>query len=392
MNMTAMKMARRSRLLGVALSAGLSILTGGAGVLLGLCGPFTDVAADAFCPFVLEIFYLGITTGTTATTYDPGSNVTRLQMAAFLSRTVDGVLKRGSRRAALDQFWSSQNSTVLGVTTLGGTGRLLRSDGADIWVGNTASGTVNRVRASDGKLLETWTGSPLAFGVLVAMGRIFVSGDTNPGSLYRIDPSQAAGSVTTVATNVGVGAEGITFDGARIWTANGNGTVSIITPGPSIPWTVTTVSIGLQLNGAVFDGNNVWVTEVASPGKLDKLDANGAVLMSVTAGTTPLHPVFDGSNIWVPSGVSNATVIRASTGAILSILTGNGLESGGTDAAFDGQRVLFTSQSAALVSLWKAADLTPIGNVALGDLAFGACSDGTHFWLTVQSGGRLLRF
>jgi len=41
-----------------------------------------------FCPFVLEIFYLGITTGTTPTTYDPSSTVTRLQMAAFLSRTV----------------------------------------------------------------------------------------------------------------------------------------------------------------------------------------------------------------------------------------------------------------------------------------------------------------
>src|ERR1700756_1900947 len=82
-----------------------TILRGAGSALLGVCGPFTDVAADAFCPFVLEIFYLGITTGTTPTTYDPASNVTRLQMAAFLSRTVDGVLRRGRRRAALDQVW-----------------------------------------------------------------------------------------------------------------------------------------------------------------------------------------------------------------------------------------------------------------------------------------------
>jgi hypothetical protein len=34
---------------------------------------------------VLEVFYLGITTGTSPTTYDPASNVSRLQMAAFLS-------------------------------------------------------------------------------------------------------------------------------------------------------------------------------------------------------------------------------------------------------------------------------------------------------------------
>src|SRR5262249_20570220 len=72
----------------------VAVFAGASRGLLGVCGPFTDVAADAFCPFVLEIFYLGITTGTTATTYDPTGNVTRLQMAAFLSRTVDGVARK----------------------------------------------------------------------------------------------------------------------------------------------------------------------------------------------------------------------------------------------------------------------------------------------------------
>ena len=79
-----------------------ALMGGAAHTALGACGLFTDVAADSFCQFVLEIFTLGITTGTTPTTYDPTANVNRLQMAAFLSRTVDGVLKRGSRRAALD--------------------------------------------------------------------------------------------------------------------------------------------------------------------------------------------------------------------------------------------------------------------------------------------------
>src|SRR5215831_11050050 len=83
-----------------------ALLGGGAGALLGTCGPFTDTANDAFCPFILEVYYLGITTGTTPTTYSPADNVTRTQMAAFLSRSVDGVLKRGSRRAAMNQFWT----------------------------------------------------------------------------------------------------------------------------------------------------------------------------------------------------------------------------------------------------------------------------------------------
>src|SRR5262247_445089 len=130
----------RSRSAVLCLLAGASLLLGGSAGALGTCGPFTDVAADVFCPFVLEIFYLGITTGTTATTYDPTANVTRLQMAAFLSRSVDGVLKRGSRRAILGRFWTPQNDGVLGYTSVASVPRLLHSDGADIWVANGGGG------------------------------------------------------------------------------------------------------------------------------------------------------------------------------------------------------------------------------------------------------------
>ncbi|HKA35583.1 MAG TPA: S-layer homology domain-containing protein [Thermoanaerobaculia bacterium] len=376
------------------------MLAGAANGLLGICGPFTDVAADAFCPFVLEIFYLGITTGTTATTYDPGANVTRLQMAAFLSRTVDGVLKRGSRRAILDQFWTTQNATVLGITTLGNSPGLLKSDGADIWVADNVDGTVSRVRASDAKLLETWTGAPDAWGVLSAMGRIFISGvnSSGPGELYRIDPTQPAGAVTTLATNLGNGAAGIAFDGARIWTANslGGGSVSIITPGATIPWTVTTVTTGFgETVGAVFDGSNIWVTS-RTQNRLFKLDSSGVILQTVTVGTGPGYAVFDGTNIWVPNFSENSiSVVRASSGLVLATLTGNGL-TGPPLAAFDGQRVLVTSVVGNRVSLWKAADLTPITTVSTGadTSPWGACSDGIHFWIALDSGppGQLARF
>ena len=374
-------------------------LLGAAGGLLGLCGPFTDVAADAFCPFVLEIFYLGITTGTTATTYDPTANVSRLQMAAFLSRTVDGVLKRGSRRAILDQFWTTQNATVLGTTTLGSNPGLLKSDGADVWVADSTDGTVARVRASDGKLLETWTGAANAWGVLSAMGRIFVSGVNNggPSQLYRIDPSQPAGAVTTLATNLGSAASGIAFDGARVWTANAVGdSVSIITPSASLPWTVTNVTTGFDgLVGIVFDGANIWVTS-QNQDKLFKLDASGAILQTVTVGTDAQYAVFDGSNIWVPNYDSNSiSVVRASTGSVLATLTGNGL-AGPAVAAFDGQRVLVTNNAGNGVTLWKAADLTAITSISTGagSAPWGACSDGTSFWIAFDSGppGRLGRF
>ena len=168
--------------LGFLLLVSAVILTGASSALLGACGPFTDVSDATFCPFVLEVFYLGITTGTTPTTYDPTSPVSRLQMAAFLSRSVDGVLKRGSRRAALNRFWTSGNELSLGVTTVGSVPILDASDGTDIWVANSSSATVSRVRSGDAKLLETWTGATSPVAVLTAAGRIFVTARRAPAA------------------------------------------------------------------------------------------------------------------------------------------------------------------------------------------------------------------
>ncbi len=380
----------------VACALGAALL-GGSSALVGLCGPFTDVAADSFCPFVLEIFTLGITTGTSPTTYDPTSNVSRLQMAVFLSRSVDGVLKRGSRRAALDRFWTPKNASVLDTTLLQPIVQYPRSDGIDIWVPSVTSNTVSRVRASDGKLLDFWTGATTAQHPLSAIGKIFVTGNVNPGRLYRIDPSQPAGAVTTVASNVGEFPIGIVFDGEKIWTANAGvtvGSVSIITPGTSVPWTVTTVTAGFtSLDGAVFDGANVWVTDSIAVGKLLKLSSSGAVLQTVTVGSFPQHLIFDGGNIWVPNTSSDSvSVVRASSGAVLATLTGNGLSSPRA-AAFDGQTIL-VSNSGDTVSLWKAADLTSLGFVPTGSgtQPIGVCSDGINFWITLAGTSQLARF
>src|SRR6476646_3018329 len=107
---------------------------GAANAAFAVCGPFSDVSDATFCPFVLEIFTLGITTGTPPTTYDPASAVSRLQMAAFLSRSVDGVLRRGNRRTALAQNWTTQGSVNLGLTTVGNDPLFVQSDGVDLWV------------------------------------------------------------------------------------------------------------------------------------------------------------------------------------------------------------------------------------------------------------------
>jgi YVTN family beta-propeller protein len=360
--------------------------------------PFTDVTGSSiFCRSIAAAFFSGISSGTSATTYTPLANVTREQMAAFVTRTLDQSLRRGSQRAALGQFWvtSPQYDKNLGTYPVGTGSKHIRSDGEFIWVANAGTGDVCAARASTGEMLGLWTGAATAAVPLVAMGRVFVTGSTNPGTLYMLDPSQPPEPVTTISSALGNTPVGIAFDGAKIWTANSGGSVSIITASTTLPWPVNTVSAGFTSPvGILFDGANMWVTDTGD-GKLKKLNSDGSVALMVTVGTSPRHPVYDGTNIWVPNNGSNTvSVIRASSGAVIATLTGNGL-SGPMTAAFDGERVLVTNNAASSVSLWKAADLTAIGTFLTGgamDQPGGACSDGVQFWITLDGVDKLARF
>jgi streptogramin lyase len=362
----------------------------------GTCGgamttvPFTDVMGNIFFCQIAEAFFSGLTNGTTPTTYSPNDFVPRDQMAAFTTRTQDSALRRGSRRAALAQWSTPTALPITGRTPVGNTPELLASDGADLWVADFLSADVKRVRESDGTVLGTWTGATGAWGVLVARGRIYVTGAVAPGRLYLIDPSMTPGAVTTLTGALGADPGGITTDGTWIWTANSGGSVSRIDPDTAAS---TTFTVGFaNPEGILFDGTSLWVTDLGDF-KLKKLDANGTVIQSVPVGNSPQFPVFDGSNLWVPNqGVNSVTVVRARDGQVLATLTGNGLN-GPTQAAFDGQRILVTNQNGNNVSLWKAADLTPIGSVSTGANTgpYGACSDGINFWIVLDFTNQLAR-
>ena len=88
-----------------------------------------------------------------------------------------------------------------------------------------------------------------------------------------------------------------------------------------------------------------------------------------------------------------ATVVRAATGAALAQLSGNGL-SGPTSAAFDGERILVTNRTGGSVSLWKAAELSPLDFqiTGPGTLPRGVCSDGVNFRITLSGANKLARF
>jgi hypothetical protein len=100
-------------------------------------------------------------------------------------------------------------------------------------------------------------------------------------------------------------------------------------------------------------------------------------------------------------GSDSVTIVRVKDAAgnplasafVLATLSGNGLNDPFT-AAFDGERILITNFNGQSVSLWKAADLTPLGTFATGAATqpVGACSDGLNFWITLSNTDKLARF
>jgi hypothetical protein len=386
------------------------LLTGAAHRLRADCNPnptpFIDLGTVTLCQAIFEAYFTGLANGTSANTYSPSANVTREQMAAFTTRTLDQGIRRGSRRAALNQRWlANPNLAALNLVTtqVGDYPTGVASDGADVWVANgvaaTNGGSVSRVRASDGKLLGTWGGADCPTAVIVALGRVFTVGTCGSGNLYMIDPKQTSGSVSTAASGIGACAHAIAFDGTRFWIPSCGSNIKIVTPTDTMPWSVTTVSGFNNIFGIVYDGSHMWVTSWGDK-TIKKLDSAGNVLQSVPVGNQPGHPAFDGVNIWVPNYSSNdVTVVRATdsqgnpiTPFVVQTVSAF-LMAGPQTAAFDGERVLIACEGNS-VFVFRATDLSFLGAAGTGarSTPFGACSDGLNFWVTLRGTDKLLRF
>ncbi|HWP44249.1 MAG TPA: S-layer homology domain-containing protein [Blastocatellia bacterium] len=359
----------------------------------GTCGgasltlPFTDVAvSNIFFCSIAQAYFSGLTSGTTATTYSPQDPVTREQMAAFTTRTLNQSLRRGSRRAALGR-WETTGPLLVKRSIIAGRITGVASDGHTIWV-STSDNRVTRYIATD--FIEGYIGVTAPRSLIAIGGFVFIVGGTSPGLLYRLDPLKDPDFdpvVPLLSASLGDDPQGISSDGNFIWTANLSGSVSRVDPTTGVS---TNISTGfVQPFGILYDGANIWVTDQGD-WTLKKLNSDGEIIQIVPTGRLPGQPVFDGTNIWVPNrGSDSITVVRAATGAVLATLTGNGLATP-YQAAFDGERILVTNNHilASSVSLWNAASLTPIGSVPVGPRVEPtvACSDGINFWIGSERG------
>jgi hypothetical protein len=375
----------------------------------GSCGgatislPFTDVQGNIFFCAIAEAYISGLTAGTSATTYSPTQNVPREQMAAFITRTMDQSLKRGSRRAALQQFWQPTVPIALTPTSAGDSPTRIACDGTDLWA--TTENAVIQIQASSGRYLGVYLDAENPHDVIAAAGYVFATGlmgPSTPGRVYYFSPQIEPPASVVILANTGPNPTGITFDGANLWTANNaggliGGSISRIPFGDN----VTTFTAGFTAPADIlWDGENLWVADFAAD-RVRRVDpTTGVVLQSILVGDAPRELLFDGQNLWVSNFFGGSvTVIRATgglRGTVLATLTGNGLTAP-AGLAFDGERVLvcnFSPGAASSVSLFKAADLTPLGNLSTDPdtKPLAACSDGLNFFITRSGHFDIVRF
>jgi hypothetical protein len=171
----------------ISLMASLTLLSSHLQADTGNCGgatttlPFTDVMGNPFFYQIAAADFSGLTNGTTATPYSPSQTVTREQMAAFITRSMDQSLKRGSQRAVAKKWWTPQDADCQTLTNVGDHPQLVEFDGTDVWVASFNSANVTRIRPGDGKVLDTWTGATNAVGIVCAMG-----GFSSPDNRFRV--------------------------------------------------------------------------------------------------------------------------------------------------------------------------------------------------------------
>jgi hypothetical protein len=173
---------------------------------------------------------------------------------------------------------------------------------------------------------------------------------------------------------VGIKPDGIAFDGANVWVANGGGnTVTKLRSSDGV--NLGNFTVGDSPFGIAFDGANLWVANSSGVTKLRASD--GSNLGTFSVGASPLGVACDGPNIWVASfGNQTVTKLRASDGTPLGTFA---LPFPAFGVAFDGQNIWVTNGES--VTKLRASDGASLGNFNVGGNSCGVAFDGVSIWV-----------
>ena len=272
----------------------------------GNCGPFTDVTASSgTCPFILEAFNLGITNGTSATTFSPSLDVSRDQMVTFFDRGVDFAVHRG-RKMAIGRTWAPTSSAGGVSVDVGGASLDIVTDGMFLWIARN-DGAILKVTAADRTLQQTWhiTAGAVPAKLGVFAGLVWIA--DQQGNLYFLDPSQTPGTRSVFVAGASGGGPTMAFDGTNVWLGGSFGTTYFkYQVGSPNNFSFTAPA---NVYGFAFDGTFMWM--LLSNGHLQKLNLTAQGVAPTVAEDIDIalpgivgdcKMVFDGNNLWIPRG------------------------------------------------------------------------------------------
>jgi len=363
---------------------GLLVVSGGAASTL-TCGPFSDVSGGQ-CAFILQLYYLGIAGGTSATTFDPTANVTRGQVAVFMGAAMGWIKRtenplRVANKANVymfdfdyDNYASANTSFPNGFCTDGVFNYVANQNNNKIDVyqnyGNHTAFSSFTTATANNRLAcnATWIWATSLDGNSVKRINLKTGAVTDP---WVAGPAGGAGDIINLGYELVV----TTSTGLYMFDHSGGNT--------------HTATFGSGVYGVVADQNNFLYANTGST--LYKTTNTGGILASTPlSGTGNFYPVFDGAAVWVP--VSNGIDIFATN---MNLIDHRPLTDGGATAVavvgggFDGRHVIYGfygdlgcgGNNGTVVISYEAGTHAPIqgiGEICGDGLPYTIGWDGSH--------------
>lgn len=276
------------------------------------------------------------------------------------------------------------------------------SGGPYVWAGTAIYyNQLNKFRISDASIQQTYamptgvyditfdrmsTGNPYVWSALPNAGALARSLINSPytTSLFPVKSTTHSDAV---------------FDGTYVWTANsGSNTVSRFLPSDSSR--ISEVSVGGSPQSIIYDGASIWtVNGNLTVSKIDR--STNAVTTYITNVSYGSDAVYDGANMWIVDPVGNriyrirlTSCTGASGSTCTDVQTISGLTDVGTPAQsvypnriiFDGtslwvaeqsNRVSKVSTAGAIQATYTIAEISATPNFNIWSLLF----DGTYIWV-----------
>ena len=204
-------------------------------------------------------------------------------------------------------------------------------------------------------------------------------------------------STKTIST-CGNTPEWVTFDGEFIWIPCAvqhatDGKITKISAAGTVIFTITTT--GCQYpNASVFDGTYIWIA-CTDNGKVQKMNLDGSIVGTYSAGTQANGMAFDGTNLWVANQTDTGTItkINPTTGATIGTYANSSAQP--IALAYDGNGHIFSANyTGGNISKINTSDGSLVGNYTCGT----GCSpqaiafDGTNIWVALSGYSHVAKY